>query len=113
MGIHGLKRWKEIAKFLPGRIGKQCRERWINNADPIIKKDKWTREEDLKLMAMHQEYGNKWAHIHQHIPGRTDNDIKNRYNASLKQYKTAEEYLKKFQHQKKREVKVVSKSKKE
>jgi myb proto-oncogene protein len=31
---------------LPGRIGKQCRERWHNHLDPNIKKDKWNPEED-------------------------------------------------------------------
>jgi len=43
----GLKKWKEIATFLPGRIGKQCRERWYNNVDPNLNKDKWTVAEDL------------------------------------------------------------------
>ena len=44
---HGLKKWKEIATFLPGRIGKQCRERWYNNVDPNLNKEKWTIAEDL------------------------------------------------------------------
>jgi hypothetical protein len=26
---HGCKRWSLIAKSLSGRIGKQCRERWV------------------------------------------------------------------------------------
>lgn len=25
------KRWAEIATFIPGRSGKQCRERWLNH----------------------------------------------------------------------------------
>ena len=44
---YGLKKWKEIATYLPGRIGKQCRERWYNNVDPNLNKDKWTIAEDL------------------------------------------------------------------
>lgn len=44
---YGLKKWKEIATFLPGRIGKQCRERWYNNVDPNLNKEKWTIAEDL------------------------------------------------------------------
>lgn len=44
---YGLKRWKEISAFLPGRIGKQCRERWFNNVDPKLNKEKWTMAEDL------------------------------------------------------------------
>lgn len=44
---YGLKKWKQIATFLPGRIGKQCRERWYNNVDPNLNKEKWTVAEDL------------------------------------------------------------------
>lgn len=28
--IYGPKKWSLIAKSLPGRIGKQCRERFVN-----------------------------------------------------------------------------------
>ena len=43
---HGPKNWSFVAKHLPGRIGKQCRERWHNHLNPGISKDKWTEEED-------------------------------------------------------------------
>ena len=33
----GEGKWCMIAKSLPGRIGKQCRERWINHLNPNIK----------------------------------------------------------------------------
>lgn len=33
-----------IAKHLPHRKGKQCRERWFNHLDPNIKKGDWTPE---------------------------------------------------------------------
>ena len=90
---YGLKKWKEIATFLPGRIGKQCRERWYNNVDPNLNKEKWTIAEDLQLMELHKQYGNKWVQIQKMMPGRIDNDIKNRFNASLRKYKTFEQYL--------------------
>ena len=28
--MHGAKKWTTIANCLPGRIGKQCRERWVD-----------------------------------------------------------------------------------
>ena len=37
MERHGNKAWSIIAREFPGRTGKQCRERWINNLDPKIK----------------------------------------------------------------------------
>ena len=30
--------WSEVATASPGRIGKQCRERWFNHLDPSIRK---------------------------------------------------------------------------
>jgi len=35
---NGARNWSYIAKNLPGRIGKQCRERWHNHLNPDIKK---------------------------------------------------------------------------
>lgn len=34
---HGVRKWSSIAQMLPGRIGKQCRERWHNHLKPNIK----------------------------------------------------------------------------
>lgn len=34
---YGIRKWSHIALKLPGRIGKQCRERWHNHLRPDIK----------------------------------------------------------------------------
>uniref|UniRef100_A0A7N0V6Z4 Uncharacterized protein n=1 Tax=Kalanchoe fedtschenkoi TaxID=63787 RepID=A0A7N0V6Z4_KALFE len=88
---YGAKKWSTIAQHLPGRIGKQCRERWHNHLNPAINRDAWTQEEELALIQAHQVYGNKWAELTKFLPGRTDNAIKNHWNSSVK--KKMETYI--------------------
>ncbi|KAJ1263156.1 hypothetical protein BS78_09G162400 [Paspalum vaginatum] len=83
----GEKKWSIIAKSLPGRIGKQCRERWFNHVQPDIKKTPWTKEEELMLVGWHRRLGKKWSEIAKRIPGRTENNIKNHWNATLRSLK--------------------------
>ncbi|KAG2243897.1 hypothetical protein Bca52824_094272 [Brassica carinata] len=81
---YGPTKWSTISQHLPGRIGKQCRERWHNHLNPGINKNAWTQEEELTLIRAHQIYGNKWAELTKFLPGRSDNSIKNHWNSSVK-----------------------------
>lgn len=80
----GCKNWTRLAGLLKGRLGKQCRERWRNHLDPSINHANWNNEEDQRLIALHRQYGNSWVKISKLMPGRSDNQIKNRWNSIRK-----------------------------
>ena len=79
LGIQNV-RWSSIAKDLPGRIGKQVRDRYINYLDPKLKKEPFTPEEDARLKELQGIYGNKWACLASLMEGRSENVIKNRWH---------------------------------
>ena len=84
VAFYGAKQWSQVASRLKGRIGKQCRERWHNHINPDIKKDAWTEDEDKYIWESVQRIGKRWSTMAINLPGRTDNQIKNRYNCSMK-----------------------------
>ena len=75
-----LVRWAELATKLPGRTGKQIRDRWTNYLNPKIDRKPFTREEDEQLWHGQKVYGNKWVEISESVfeYKRSENQVKNR-----------------------------------
>lgn len=48
----GPRQWETIATSIPNRTGKQCRERWNNQLNPLLKKSEWSVEEGWILFIL-------------------------------------------------------------
>lgn len=82
---HGEGRWNMLAKCSGlKRTGKSCRLRWLNYLKPDVKHGNLTPEEQLLILDLHSKWGNRWSRIAQHLPGRTDNEIKNYWRTRVK-----------------------------
>ena len=77
---YGDKDWDLISSFIKGRNRRQCRERWKKFLCPSLNNSPWTQEEDDLLKSKVAAFGHKWKFFTQFFVGRTDINIKNRYN---------------------------------
>ncbi|WVZ72418.1 hypothetical protein U9M48_020883 [Paspalum notatum var. saurae] len=81
----GVSCWSSIPE-LAGlqRCGKSCRLRWMNYLRPDLKRGRFSQQEEGLIVALHKALGNSWSQIAARLPGRSDNEIKNFWNARMR-----------------------------
>ncbi|KAJ0586369.1 putative transcription factor MYB-HB-like family [Helianthus annuus] len=101
---HGEGQWRALpSKAGLLRCGKSCRLRWMNYLRPGIKRGNFTSDENDVIIQLHALHGSRWSLIASKLSGRTDNEIKNYWNAHLR--KTDENTGSKTTKNKKIEIK--------
>ncbi|KAF7116292.1 hypothetical protein RHSIM_RhsimUnG0031900 [Rhododendron simsii] len=84
---NGEGRWNSLARCAGlKRTGKSCRLRWLNYLRPDVRRGNITLEEQLLILELHSRWGNRWSKIAQHLPGRTDNEIKNYWRTRVQKH---------------------------
>lgn len=75
--------WENISKKMSQinfiKNPRQCRERWNNQLNPILKREKWSLKENETLFHLFDKIGPKWKNISENFEGRSDNCIKNQF----------------------------------
>jgi Myb-like DNA-binding domain len=87
-------RWSELADQLPGRVGKQIRDRWINHLNPDINHLPFSRDDDMLLWTAHTQVGKKWVEIAASFfkSSRSENQLKNRWHSAAFKQVIADEF---------------------
>jgi hypothetical protein len=83
VGEYGLGNWSQIATQLQGRSCLQCRNRYVNQVDPSLRRGGWTEEEDKKVVAAQSRLGNSWAKISRLMDGRSESALNGRWYSVL------------------------------
>eukprot|EP00182_Erythrolobus_australicus_P003999 CAMPEP_0185839512 /NCGR_PEP_ID=MMETSP1353-20130828/14686_1 /TAXON_ID=1077150 /ORGANISM="Erythrolobus australicus, Strain CCMP3124" /LENGTH=192 /DNA_ID=CAMNT_0028538691 /DNA_START=86 /DNA_END=661 /DNA_ORIENTATION=+ len=88
---HGVKKWTYLSRvhFESARSPLQLRCRYMDILRPGRSQSAWSAEEDAQLLALYLELGPKWKAISQQMPGRVENDAKNRFHKILRDGKRA------------------------
>lgn len=65
------------------RKAKDLKKRWTTSLDPNLRKGKWTKEEDNKLIEAYEKFGPSWQRVSNYLGTRTTDQCAKRYTEVL------------------------------
>jgi hypothetical protein len=89
VSIYGENNWPAVSGQMNDRGPRQCKERWTHYLSPALIHKSWTHEEDTLLLQTVQESGSRWKVLEASFPGRSDVNLKNRYNLLIRKHSKA------------------------
>lgn len=84
---YGSDDWPQIARLMPGRNARQCKDRWNNFLSPAVVNGPWTEEEEATLCTRFAMLGNSWKLIATFFPGRTEINVKSHWQMMQRRIK--------------------------
>jgi hypothetical protein len=87
VGASAAPDWTAIARELPNRTPRQCRERWQHYLAPQVSVAPWTPAEDALLATLQSVRRSDWAGIASVMLGQTNNAVKNRWHTLQRRVK--------------------------
>ncbi|KAF1961334.1 hypothetical protein CC80DRAFT_402636, partial [Byssothecium circinans] len=103
------QRWTLVAEVVGCRSADQCANRWQHHLDPQLDRREWTKAEDDQVLQAVHEHGRTWKAIRdQYFPGRSPNDVKNRYTILAMSTSTVTKRKTKTKTQKKKTMRTNS-----
>jgi pre-mRNA-splicing factor CDC5/CEF1 len=81
---YGKQQWARVASLMNRKSAKQCKARWHEWLDPMVRKVEWSREEEEKLLHLAKLMPAQWKTVGP-LVGRTATQCQEHYEALLDQ----------------------------
>jgi hypothetical protein len=83
---YGTHDWATVSSCLSDWTARQCRHRYKNYLMEGRQRISWTPAEEKLVIRKFREFGPKWVRIATFLPGRSGNDVKNRWHKHIIRY---------------------------
>ena len=68
------------------RNSRQCKDRWQQYLSPETNRTPWSKEEEIRLMALVSQYGKKWLFLSKFFDRRPDAQLRNKFKTIEHKY---------------------------